>query len=163
MATKQTTDLYIKIGVIIGAYFLILKPILEKLGIQKTVEEEKTIVETKKAATTLESPFSPRYWKSFKKPFILTNAAAESFVKKLYDSVSGSLFGDDLNTIYGVFRQLKYKTQVSYLAQYFFNKYKVDLVETLKNGTKYSNLINFRAGLNDEEMQTIYDIVKNLK
>ena len=43
--TKEEQNLYVRIGVLVGAYFLILKPILEKLGLSKTKEEEKILFE----------------------------------------------------------------------------------------------------------------------
>lgn len=159
--TKQEESLYIRIGVLVGAYFLILKPILEKLGLQKSAAEEETQKEIITASTTIESPFSPRYWTQAKKPInIITVAALNNLLKNLYDAQS-SFTGDNEAAIYNVFRQLKYKTQVSYLADAFQKKYKFDLLESLKNG--HPSSINWRSGLNNEELQTVFNIVKNLK
>lgn len=159
--TKEEQNLYVRIGVLVGAYFLILKPILEKLGLSKTAEEQQFIKEVDIASTTMQSPFSPRYWTQAKKPVnIITVKALSNFIKTLYDAQS-SFTGDDEAAIYNVFRQLKYKTQVSYLADAYQKKYKFDLLESLKNG--HPNNVNWRSGLNSEELQTVFNIVKNLK
>jgi hypothetical protein len=159
--TKEEQNLYVKIGVIVGAYFLILKPILEKLGISKTQQDLKFSQELDFASTAIESPFSPRYWTEAKKPVtIITVKALDNFIKNLYDA-QNIFTGDDEAAIYNIFRQLKYKTQVSYLADAFQKKYKFDLLESLKNG--HPGSMNWRSGLNNEELQIVFNIVKNLK
>lgn len=159
--TKEEQNLYVRIGVLVGAYFLILKPILEKLGLSKSAEEQQLFKEVETAGTSIKSPFSPRYWQEAKPPkTIITNAVLNKLVNDLYNA-QNSFTGDDEAAIYNVFRQLKYKTQVSYLADAFQKKYKFDLLESLKNG--HPNNINWRAGLNNEELQTVFNIVKNLK
>jgi hypothetical protein len=171
MATKQTTDIYIKIGVIVGAYFLILKPILQKLGIQNTPAEDIIIQEQKEAKKQGQqaqisplSAFSPTFYKTVKNAPLIKMAQAQQLAKVLNNSVSGSLLGDDIGAIYNVFRRLQFKTQVSWLAKIYGDMYKSELINDLKNGAKNAALIfNFRAGLNDNEMDVIYNIVKNLK
>lgn len=159
--TKEEQNLYVRIGVIVGAYFLIVKPILEKLGLSKTQEDLKFSQDLDIASTSMLSPFSPRYWTEAKKPInIITVKALDNFIKTLYDA-QNSFTGDDEAAIYNVFRQLKYKTQVSYLADAFQKKYKFDLLESLKNGQP--GTISWRNGLNNEELQIIFNIVKNLK
>jgi hypothetical protein len=158
--TKEEQNLYVRIGVLVGAYFLILKPILEKLGLSKSTQEEQLSKEIDVASTSIVSPFSPRYWKEQKVKTIITTDALNKLVSALYDA-QNSFTGDDEATIYNVFRQLKYKTQVSYLADAFQKKYKFDLLESLKNG--HPSNINWRSGLNSEELQTVFNIVKNLK
>jgi hypothetical protein len=158
--TKEEQNLYVRIGVLVGAYFLILKPILEKLGLSKSAEEQQLSKEIDVASTSITSPFSPRYWKEAKVKTIITTDALNKLVSTLYDAQS-SFTGDDEASIYNVFRQLKYKTQVSYLADAFQKNYKFDLLESLKNG--HPSSINWRSGLNSEELQTVFNIVKNLK
>jgi hypothetical protein len=164
MPTKQTTDLYIKIGVIVGAYFLILKPILEKLGIQSTPEEQEVKKRGEQAQISPLSAFSPTYYKTVKNAPLIKVAQAQQLASLLNKSVSGSLLGDDLGAIYNVFRRLQYKTQVSWIAKVYGDMYKRELINDLKNGAKDAAFLwNFRAGLNDQEMDVIYNIVKNLK
>ena len=164
MASKQTTDLYIKIGVIVGAYFLILKPILEKLGIKNTPEEDEAEKRGQQAQISPESAFSPTFYKTVKGAPLIKMAQAQQLASILNKSVSGSLLGDDIGAIYNVFRRLQYKTQVSWLAKVYGDIYKRELINDLKNGAKDAAFLwNFRAGLNDQEMDVIYNIVKNLK
>jgi hypothetical protein len=74
------------------------------------------------------------------------------------------LLGDDVGAIYKVFRSLQYKTQVSWLAKVYGELYNSELINDLKNGAKYAAFLwNTRAGLNDDEMNIIYQIVNKLK
>ena len=66
---------------------------------------------------------------------------------------------DDEAKIYGVFRQLKYQSQISFLAEKFANKYSIDLLEYLKRG---KNQFNPGSGLNSEELTVIFNIVNRL-
>jgi hypothetical protein len=168
--TKQEENFYIRIGVLVGAYFFILQPILQKLGIQKTSEQLKDEEEKKGAASNLESPFSPRYWKNElvikKKVELLTTKAKTQFAAILYSALNKGYLGDDLASILGVFRQLKYKTQLSFLADFFAQKYQLDLYKTLDDGVRrvVDRFTPFnRSGLSSSEMSQILQIVNNLK
>jgi hypothetical protein len=57
-----------------------------------------------------------------------------------------------------VFRQLKYKTQVSWLADIFQQNYKTDLFDFLKNGKGTL----WQAGLNSDELNEIINLVNKL-
>ena len=141
-------------GLILGYYFIV-KPILEKVGITKGSETLRADeIESMESA---KNPFSPRYYKQFKKATLLNNASAKSLSKKIYDSL-GNLTGDDETAIYGVFRSLKSKTQVSYLAETFQGLYGKDLFGFLRNAGKY-----YYGGLNDTELGIVLNIVDKLK
>jgi len=159
---KDTQDLLFKVGVAVAVYYFVAKPILEKLGISKTREEDQTIKDIEFASTNPNSPFNPRYNDNQKKPyFIITSANLKKYLQTIYDALNKGFFGDDVNAIYAVFKQLKHKTQVSYLSDAFYKTFKIDLLETIKKGIPGS--LNPRAGLNNEELKVIFDIVKNLK
>lgn len=136
-------------GVGIGAvYFLVLRPILQKVGVIKTSEEKKTEVAVQTNQTSLLSPFSPRYWREIKNAVILKQASSTAMAKIIYDAI-GSIY-DNETEVYGVFRQLKSKTQVSYLADVFYQKYKVDMYNYLSrnlNATEIGIVNGIVSGL----------------
>jgi hypothetical protein len=164
---KKNQDIIFKLGIAIGVYYFVVKPILEKLGVSKTAEQEEFIKEEKVAQTSLLSPFNPRYWHDQKKPVtIITNAEVKKMAADLYASLNRGYLGDDLATILSTFKKLKYKTQVSYLAEFFSNKYKLDLYQTLKDGVRRTidRFTPFnRSGLSDAELQQVMNIVNALK
>jgi hypothetical protein len=166
---NKNQDILFRLGIAVGVYFLVIKPILQKLGIEKTPEQVKDEEEKKQASTNLESPFSPRFWKeelAIKKEVkLLTTKAKTQFAAIIYAALNRGYLGDDVAAILGVFRQLKYKSQVSYLADFFEQKYQLDLYKTLDDGVR--RLIDRftpgnRTGLSSSEMSQILQIVKNL-
>ena len=161
---KKNQDIIFRLGIAIGVYLLVIKPILQRVGIEKTPEQSEKEQTALKAQIDPQSAFSPTFYKTVKNAPLLKVAYAKQLAKILNDSVSGSLLGDDVGAIYKVFRGLKYKTQVSWLSKVYADVYNSELINDLKNGAKYAAFLwNTRAGLNDDEMQVIYGIVKNLK
>ena len=161
---KQNQDILLRLGIAVGVYLRVIKPILQKLGVEKTPEQSEKEQIALKAQVDPVSAFSPTFYKTVKGAPLLKVAYAKQLAKILNDSVSGSLLGDDVGAIYKVFRGLQYKTQVSWLAKVYSDVYNSELINDLKNGAKYAAFLwNTRAGLNDDEMQVIYGIVKNLK
>jgi len=161
--TKQEENLYFRIGILISAYFIIIKPILEKVGLSKSAQDIAFEAEDTKAQVSPVSAFSPTFYKTVKNAPLIKRAAAEALAKIVRDSVSGSLLGDDLNKLYSVFRKLQYKTQVSWLSKVYSDMYKQDMITDIKNGSNAYYLTNYRSGLSDAELNKLYEIVKNLK
>jgi hypothetical protein len=161
--TKQEENLYFRIGILIGAYFIIIKPILEKVGLSKSAQDLAFEAEDTKAQVSPVSAFSPTFYKTVKNAPLIKRAVAEALAKIVRDSVGGSLLGDDLNKLYSVFRKLQYKTQVSWLSKVYSDMYKQDMITDIKNGSNAYYLTNYRAGLSDAELNKLYEIVKNLK
>lgn len=93
--------------------------------------------------------FSPNYYKGKSGAPLITVAKAFELGKIIYDAKG--YFNDDEAAVYGVFQQLSYKTQVSFLAEKFFDKYKVSLLGYLQ------------SFLNETEMATVAAIVNKLK
>jgi hypothetical protein len=79
--------------------------------------------------------WSPRYWRDQYKANgvqqILTKAKAEQLSKNLKDSISWFPFPDDTAKAEGVFKNLLYKTQVSFLSETFYNLYNIDMLSFL--------------------------------
>ena len=93
--------------------------------------------------------FSPNYYKGKSGAPLITVAKAFELAKIIYDAKG--YFNDDEAAVYGVFQQLSYKTQVSFFAEKFFDKYKVSLLGYLQ------------SFLNETEMATVAGIVNKLK
>lgn len=93
--------------------------------------------------------FSPNYYKGKSGAPLITVAKAFELAKIIYDAKG--YFNDDEAAVYGVFQQLSYKTQVSFFAEKFFDKYKVSLLGYLQ------------SFLNETEMATVAAIVNKLK
>jgi hypothetical protein len=134
-------------GAAIGAgYFLVVKPILQKVGVIQTKEEKEQEKQTETFASSLQSPFSPRYYKEItaqlaaqkKDPLLITRASAQQLAKIIYDAIG--FFSDDENAVYGALRQLKAKTQLSFLSEVFFTQHKADLYNYLERNFKSSEL-----------------------
>lgn len=165
---EKDNEILIKYVVLFGgAYFLIIKPILQKLGISKTAIEEQTEKNIIKQdlSSNKENPFSGSvYLKTFpkgKKYISLTQASAKNLVKKLRESFTN--FGDNEQQVIGIFKQLRTKAQVAVLADVFFKTYNLDLWTFLKTGTPNSDLISeFYTGLNDTDLNIILNIVDKL-
>lgn len=143
-------------GGIVLIYFLFGKPILNKLGITKS-EIERKIDELNSSNPNL-NPFSPLYRKQFTSGVIqlIKQAQVQKLVKQIYDSL-GNFSGDDEAAVIDAFKQLRYKTQVSYLAEVFSKTYNKDLLQYLVNPAFYAY-----SGLSDDELKIIIDYVDKL-
>jgi hypothetical protein len=103
-----------------------------------------------KAIKTMKA-FKPSYYKTLKGNVMLTTkATALKMAKDIYDAVTlGGLYSDD-GKIIGVFKNLKTKSQVSWLANVFFEKYGTDM------------LTYFYSPMTDSNLKTLYNIVNDL-
>jgi hypothetical protein len=138
--------------VIIVGYDKVIAPILELLGLQK----DKNIALIEKEQATIESAFNPNYWKN-KNSKILTNAASTQFVNQIWDSVGW--LNDDFERVFGIFKMLKTKSQVSYLAMKFLELKQKDLLTWLLGG----GLFSYPADrFSSEEVGQIVAYVNNL-
>jgi len=160
----KNTDQNIKTGLIIGGVFLgwqyFLKPLLEGLNLKETQSDKDQADSIKQGGgdnkTPITNPWDKAYLKYLQdtqKPgqtiVLLTQSSANNLVKQIYDS--SGFFNDNEAQLYGAFRQLTYKTQLSQLSDNFYKTYKRDL---------YSFIKGF---LNTEELATVTSMVINLK
>jgi len=153
---KEDQSLLIKAGVIGLGYFVILKPILNKLGITKSAADR--VIETVTNKPNTENPFSPVFHqKAPAGALLLTTATALNYATRIHKAMG--YFYDDEAEVNAVFRSLKSQSQVSMLADKFQQKYGEDLLEYLKRG---ANQFNFASGLSDTELQNIINIVQSL-
>jgi hypothetical protein len=138
------------IGAAVGAYFFVLKPILEKTGIKKTAAEEAE----EKAAEELKNIGIWNTQESLLKKYpngttfkLLTVSIADQLAKNIYNS--WSYINDDEEKVYAQFRALNYQSQVSSLVNAYYRLYNKDLYQTL-----YTKL-------SDSELRTITNIISN--
>lgn len=124
---KDNSSLIIGLVVIYFGYNKVIKPILESVGLQKSDEE----LEIEKQTTNPGSAFNPNYWRKGGAT-IITNARVQDFVNTIWNA-PGFLY-DDFDAVLGVFKQLKTKSQVSYLSHKFNEIKGKDLLNWLQGG-----------------------------
>jgi len=141
-------------GGLLIVYFGILRPILEKFGLATSQAEQQVI--NQQNLPNNKNAFSPVYWKTIPNAKLITRNYTNGLCKRIYDAMG--FFSDDEPAVFSVFAQLKYKTQVSWLADVFQQNYKIDLLDFLKRGKGQLP----QAGLNSDELQQIINIVNAL-
>ena len=109
-------------------YFGVLDPLFKALGITK--KEETKIVEAELENPL--SPWQPNFYKGKSGAPLLTMGVAEQYARTIYDSFG--LFDDCEECAIGVFKQLRYQTQLSFLSEVFFKLYQQDLLTFLRGG-----------------------------
>lgn len=159
MAQKSSFDTNIIIygGVIAGAYFFVLKPLLTKFGVLDTARE--------KAVDTAAPANNPWAGASFLNAYVgkmvlrLTESEKQRLSKLIYNALP-DVGNDDSSLLFGIFRNLKTKSQVADLAVYFLKNYGYDLFNYLKQGrTKSFFWSSTTSGLNSANLNTIIQIV----
>ena len=143
MKTKVgLTDVLVITSGVVGA--IVVYKIAKLTGLVKGEGETKVT----RGTTEPGSYWKPQYYKKTGGN-IITRATAESYAKKIYDALSW--YNDDINTILGVFSQIKTKSAVSYLSDVFYQKYNYDLLNYLYYGAGRLWI----DGLNDENINKI--------
>ncbi|MDP1763078.1 MAG: hypothetical protein Q8L07_04255 [Sediminibacterium sp.] len=139
-------------GGVVVAYFGVIKPTLEKLGILDNAD-----VIDNKAAETTQVAWKPTFWQQAPtNALILTHEAVKDYISIISDSFG--VFSDNYNAVFGVFSNLKTKSQVSYLAYKFQQSEKVGLYQFLGNG---GGLLPW-DGLSSAHLATINKFVSSL-
>jgi hypothetical protein len=104
-----------------------LKNMFATVGIGTSIEEDKTEAQIEKTEKKAEE-FSPLYWQKKVKgklASLIKQTTTDQYVKTIFDGIG--YFKDSPEEILGVFRKLKYKTQVSWLADNWQKTHKSDL------------------------------------
>ena len=145
MAKKKANIDYnlIITGAGIFAFFYFGRNILENLGLVSSRQEQNAL---NQMAT--DNYFNPNYWKQQPGALIITESYTRQFTETIYEAYGW--FNDDEAAIYGIFEQMKTKSQVSWLAMKFQEYYNKSLLEYLK------------SFLNSEELATIATIINKL-
>jgi len=138
--------------VLIVGYDKVISPLLELLGLQK--DKNVALIEAQQATTN--SAWNPNFWRT-QGSTILTNAAATNFVNQIWNSVGW--LNDDFEKVFGVFKLLKTKSQVSYLAMKFQEQKQKDLLSWLLGG----GALSYPADrFSSEEVGQLVQYVNNL-
>lgn len=157
--TGEKATKWIKPAAVIAAGFVVwkyvLSPLLEGTGLKDSKED---VARQKVEAL----PGNKDYWRGswFRLPpsqlpikdvkglVLLNSTYTLSYIRQLYAAMAGT--GTNEEKLYGVFRQLKYKSQVSWLVYSYYQKYKLDLYQQM------------RSELSDSEMNTVLQITEKL-
>ena len=124
---KDNSSLIIGLVVLYFGYTKVIKPLLEGVGLQKSDEE----IEIEKQTSNPGSPWNPNYWRKGGATLI-READVQRFVNKIWNAPG--YISDDFDAVLGVFKQLKTKSQVSYLADKFNQMKGKDLLNWLQGG-----------------------------
>lgn len=136
-------DYAIPVAVLAGLYFVAkpLKALFEGLNVSQTAEErenQRNISRLEGAGVT-SNYWSPRYYKELlqvasrqnRRVNLLTVASADALAKRIFQSVG--TFRDNPAQGLSAFKQLKHKSQVSFLAERFSKLYRTDLLGWLND------------------------------
>lgn len=142
----------IKAGVTLAGIFIVYK-VLQKIGVIPTAESNQ-------AEQNLQQLMAADYW-DYNNFFaaapanhlLLTQAGAEAYVNDLWDATG--YFNDDEEQIYGVFRQMKTKSQVASLAKRFNELKSFDLYNYLENYLDESELLKVKAIIDQKPMYNL--------
>jgi hypothetical protein len=124
---KDNSSLIIGLVVLYFGYTKVIKPLLEGVGLSKSDEE----IEIEKQTSNPESPWNPNYWRKGGATLI-READVKRFVNTIWNAPG--YISDDFDAVLGVFKQLKTKSQVSYLADKFNQMKGKDLLNWLQGG-----------------------------
>lgn len=142
--STKATDFVVIIVVLVVVVFSIIifkrifggiDGVLEGVGLKDTKDEKKDKAEVENkvdnaAAQGVNSPWSPKFYKTVHNGKLFTVASADGLAKTIYDSV-GHIY-DEPNKGAGAIKQCYTKTQVSFLADRFQQKYGNDLLSWLQ-------------------------------
>jgi hypothetical protein len=151
MAAKQDNSKYFLYGGALLLVYLAGNKIFTKLGLVKDAAAQAADVQNAQAES--ENYFDPIYYEERKKIYTVLSLEDKgiSYAKKIYNAKG--FFNDDEDTVYGVFRSLQSKTQVSLVAKAFFSLYGKDLKNYLQppNGflsdSEWNNVVNICSKL----------------
>lgn len=116
------------------------------------------------AAETSTSTSNPFSFKAFlgqkipKETKLLSAAGSYKAAKQIYDALDVN-WSEDEDIAVGVFTALPSKVQVAQVAQSFYNYYKTDILEFLKNGNKTFDFFGVTSGISDAKYQRVIDNV----
>lgn len=128
---KDNSNLIIGLVVIYFGYTKVIKPLLESVGLSQSEAE----IEVQKQTSNPQSPWNPNFWRKGGAT-ILTVADTNRYINTIWNAPG--YITDDFDAVLGVFKQLKTKSQVSYLADRFNQVKGKDLLNWLQGGNALS-------------------------
>lgn len=132
-AMKDPVVKYAAIGlgaIVVLKMFGAIDGILEAVGLK----DGKATKDLDQAAADTTSYWSPLFYKSAPAgAWLLTAATAKQYANEIYDAVGA--FNDDEDAVIAVFKRLRAQSQVSQLADVFYQLHKADLLTFLRGGS----------------------------
>jgi hypothetical protein len=147
---------YVAIGgaiIVLANVFGIMEDILEALGLKKSKDSG----ELDETADNPQSWWSPTFYKSAPagtRVLLLSTASANAMAKAIYDAFGA--FNDNEEQAIGIFKQLKTRSQGSFLVERFNQLYNSDLLTFLRGATWPEDR------LSDSDVNTINQFVNKL-
>jgi len=109
-------------------YFGLLNPLFKFLGIKDTAETKNLDL----ASQNPGSPWNPNFYKSISNAPLMQRVYTESLARSVYDSFG--LFDDNEEQAIAVIKSIQFQTQLSWLADIFYQLYNQDLLTFLRGG-----------------------------
>ena len=123
MAKKEIDSNLLLVGGVLIMMFTAGKKILQAFGLSPDADDKAEEAAFQQLANS--NAFDPDFWKKGGSgTLILTAAGSASYAEIIYKA---DKINDDEAAVYGVFEALKTKSQVSYLSQKFFERYRKSL------------------------------------
>lgn len=145
-------NLLLGAGLLVGGYFAIRK-LLVSTGLANSADTEKGIQQVQQQENKLNIWAGvPALLKSYpkRKIVLLSESGSTGYAKELNNSMG--TFNDDEEAIYGVFRSIRYKSQVASIVTAFYKLYNKDLLASLKSHLKDSELANVGNIINSKPL-----------
>lgn len=148
-------------GVVLYFMYKTGKSLTDLLNITSSKEEKEA--QQIFASEPSQNAWSPVYFKELNKGnkiYLFDKKYLEPKAKAIYNAVSKIPFMTDSAKIATIIKTLRYKSQVSYLADYFQQKYGYEMYTFIKDGYRF--FVDGATGLSDKDMAQLINYVNNL-
>ena len=150
--TKIDYNLIFKAGIAVGVYFLVIKPITEKLGLKQSSEEKEAEKILEKQETKINiwqgTEAVKRAAGANSNITLLSYTSAARKADGIQDSFS--FYNDDEERIYAIFRDLNAQTQVASLVDQYRLRHKADLLNALKSNLSTTEISEITKIINQK-------------
>jgi hypothetical protein len=151
-ASKIDYNLIFKAGIAVGVYFLIIKPLTEKLGLKASSEEkeaEKILEKQETKINIWQGVEAVKRAAGANSNIILLNyTGAAAKADNIYNSFS--FYNDDEERIFASFRSLNAQTQVASIVDQYKIRHNGDLLTKLKSSLSSSEFAELTKIINQK-------------
>lgn len=148
-------------GVVLYFMYKTGKSLTDLLNITSSKEEKEA--QQIFASQPTQNAWSPAYYTELRKGnkiYLFDNKYLEPKAKAIYNAVSKLPFMTDSAKIATIIKSLQYKSQISYLSDYFQKKYGYELFTYIKDGYRF--FVDGATGLSEKDMAQLINYVNNL-
>lgn len=144
---------------LLGTGLFLIYKLFRGTGLIKTASEEADDKKVEDIDAGKFEPLNPKLWQQLKSKYpkngvmLLKQGQTNKYIYDLFRS-NVSILPANKDRIFGVFNQLKYQSQVSWIADQFQKKYNKDL-NTFLN-------IGLTGAFNDDDKKRLYNIISAL-